>query len=536
MRTSKSIVKQRLLSLLMLFAMLGSVFSSIPGITAFAAQIDTNATVSLTLDYHLDGVTEPALPASGVTFKLYRVADISPDAQFMLSGDFANYPWDLSNISTNKDWLDLATTISGYVKSDNINYLVDGTTGDDGTLTFSDLNTGLYLIIGDQLEWKSNGKIYTPTPVLISLPNQDAYGEWQYNVTTKIKFDGDNPPPGPTPTPTPTPGPNDPTDPPGPNDPTPTPGPHNPTPTPGPHNPTPTPGPHNPTPTPGPNDPTDPPGPNDPTPTPGPNDPTDPPGPNDPTPTPGPNDPTSRPTQPVPTQKPSRPSSKTSRTAEKVWDDDDNEHLARPAAIVVQLLRNGEVYDTATLDASNNWKHIWTGLSNGYDWAIVESDVPEGYTVLISRNATIFTITNTYHGDHDNNPNGTEPPATQDPSVPTEDPSAPTQEPGGDNPGPDDPSNDPNNPNTPGDTTPSDGDTNTPGDPSFVEQNPDEPFIDNPNIDNPDIPRYQQGSSENPTPKTGDENMIFLWLGLAVLFAAIALWAIYNARDRREQR
>lgn len=86
----------------------------------------------------------------------------------------------------------------------------------------------------------------------------------------------------------------------------------------------------------------------------------------------------------------------TSLTVAKVWKDDDER--TRPASITVTLLRDGAVAGNATLNASNGWKHVWTGLDASHDWTAVERNVPEGYTVGIERNVDMLTITNTGSG------------------------------------------------------------------------------------------------------------------------------------------
>ncbi|WP_428860225.1 sortase [Bifidobacterium dentium] len=68
---------------------------------------------------------------------------------------------------------------------------------------------------------------------------------------------------------------------------------------------------------------------------------------------------------------------------------------ARPGSIQVQLIRDGEVCDTATLAAGNNWKHSWSGLDASHDWLVREKSVPEGYVVAVERDSTDVTITNT---------------------------------------------------------------------------------------------------------------------------------------------
>lgn len=82
------------------------------------------------------------------------------------------------------------------------------------------------------------------------------------------------------------------------------------------------------------------------------------------------------------------------RTVSKVWKNDTVEN--RPRKIIVQLLRNGEVYDEVELNDDNNWTHTWTGLEADYEWHVVEKSVPDSYTVLVDREGAKTVITNTY--------------------------------------------------------------------------------------------------------------------------------------------
>lgn len=97
----------------------------------------------------------------------------------------------------------------------------------------------------------------------------------------------------------------------------------------------------------------------------------------------------------------------------KVWDDSGHAS-GRPESITVQLLKNGKVYDTVTLNKANNWRYTWDNLPK-YDtdgslieWRIVETAVG-GYTVSITQNGITTVITNT---------NKTNPPAPDKPSQP----------------------------------------------------------------------------------------------------------------------
>lgn len=82
-----------------------------------------------------------------------------------------------------------------------------------------------------------------------------------------------------------------------------------------------------------------------------------------------------------------------SREVIKVWRDNNNVQN-RPLLVKVQLLCNGEPYDTVQLSPTNNWSHTWTGLDASCDWRVVELEVPEGYTVVIDREGISFVVVN----------------------------------------------------------------------------------------------------------------------------------------------
>ncbi len=77
----------------------------------------------------------------------------------------------------------------------------------------------------------------------------------------------------------------------------------------------------------------------------------------------------------------------------KIWRDAGHES-ERPQEIVVQLLRDGELYGTAILNEANSWRTAWEGLDAASHWTVVES-VPEGYTVEIVREGGTFVVVNT---------------------------------------------------------------------------------------------------------------------------------------------
>lgn len=143
--------------------------------TAYAySRIDTEKETSLTLEYDF----------ADVMFRIYRVAEVSDAAQYTLTGEFAGYPVDLTSPGS-ETWRTLANTLNGYVERDKISPLAENKTDADGNLTFAGLQTGLYLVIGEEFE--SGDYRYAPTAFLLNLPDLTTSDEWEYHPVVQPK-------------------------------------------------------------------------------------------------------------------------------------------------------------------------------------------------------------------------------------------------------------------------------------------------------------------------------------------------------------
>ena len=83
----------------------------------------------------------------------------------------------------------------------------------------------------------------------------------------------------------------------------------------------------------------------------------------------------------------------TSLTIKKVWNTDASTEAAD--RVTVQLLYNGNVIKTATLNALNNWQVTYTDMPESDAYSIKEIDVPKGFTATYSQAGYVFTVTNT---------------------------------------------------------------------------------------------------------------------------------------------
>lgn len=84
------------------------------------------------------------------------------------------------------------------------------------------------------------------------------------------------------------------------------------------------------------------------------------------------------------------------REVVKIWKDEGYEDR-RPYEIKIQLLRDGELYETVTLNAQNKWKYVWDELDANRTWKVTEEEL-SGYSVEILQDNERYIVTNTYKG------------------------------------------------------------------------------------------------------------------------------------------
>ncbi|WP_087165938.1 Cna B-type domain-containing protein [Lachnoclostridium sp. An131] len=77
---------------------------------------------------------------------------------------------------------------------------------------------------------------------------------------------------------------------------------------------------------------------------------------------------------------------KTSVTVNKVWEDHNNPNRPSSVSVTLQYKKSDDIaytdYATVNLSAGNNWSYTWPNLpKTGYDYRVVEKDVPNKYQV-----------------------------------------------------------------------------------------------------------------------------------------------------------
>lgn len=204
----------------------------------------------------------------------------------------------------------------------------------------------------------------------------------------------------------------------------------------------------------------------------------------------------------------------TDRMVQKVWKDD-GQKAKRPEAITVQLMKDKTVFETVTLNEANGWRYLWEDLGADALWQIVEKDVPDGYTVQIEEQGSVFVITNTIEPDR--------------PDTPSDDPDDPPDK---------YPENPPKTPDDPDNPTPPTPEIDIPDEdvPQGSFDIPDEgvPTGDVPESDIPDIPNDLVEIPGDPVPLTFLPQTGMLWWPVPLLATAGMLCYLFGwLKNRR---
>lgn len=172
-----------LLALLVLAVLL---LAAAPGAAWARGAIDVDATCELAV------ANAPADESGGAAFSLYRVAAVNEvgDA-YTPCADFADYAVNLMP-ENDGDWRALAQTLSAYAARDGVSPVATGVADASGALSFSGLETGLYLLVG--APYVSEGVTFSTDPLLIQLPDlveaadsTSGSDEWVYNAKAVLK-------------------------------------------------------------------------------------------------------------------------------------------------------------------------------------------------------------------------------------------------------------------------------------------------------------------------------------------------------------
>ena len=150
-------------------------------------QLQQECTLALTC--HVNGE-----PMTGVEFQIFKVAGMTRDVQFTLTGGFEDYEGlDANQIRSslgNVDWPKAAEALCQYAVSKKLSPAAEMTVDEDGTATAKKLSVGLYLVVGaasrSGTEYSDGESYYRPAPFLVSLPHWSD-GQWKFDLSGAAK-------------------------------------------------------------------------------------------------------------------------------------------------------------------------------------------------------------------------------------------------------------------------------------------------------------------------------------------------------------
>lgn len=164
-------------------------------VMCFVTNASALDSIDLTKEIELNIFFEEDTPLVGAEFSLYKVCDVSEDAEYTLTSDFEDCSVDFNAHFDN--WEALAVTYAGYVAYNNIQPVDTNTTNSNAVAHFPNeqdrLEAGLYLV-SPEVHVQDN-ETYTSDPFLLALPSEDTENDqWLYSVNVKPKITkGDQP-------------------------------------------------------------------------------------------------------------------------------------------------------------------------------------------------------------------------------------------------------------------------------------------------------------------------------------------------------
>jgi len=128
----------------------------------WAVPVDLSAASdkSITLECKKDDVI-----LKGMRWKIYRAGERGGEG-FVLTGDFAECQADLGDMSV-ENISHAAQTLESFAIMKQLGALAEGSTANNGAVTFSGLDDGLYLAVGYPVE--DGAYYYEPSPLLMEV-------------------------------------------------------------------------------------------------------------------------------------------------------------------------------------------------------------------------------------------------------------------------------------------------------------------------------------------------------------------------------
>lgn len=166
-------------------------------ISVFAIENEGAITVSLKYDEK---------PINGAEFTLYKIASYDKD-KLSNTSNFKNYELNFEDI-TDENTNTIIEDLLKYIDKNDIKSENSMKTQSNGKLTFRDLEDGMYLVVGNNLDSEDGKSVYISQPSLVTIPtkieDEESYGvmiepkcdyrDYIDNLKVIKKWDDDNNP------------------------------------------------------------------------------------------------------------------------------------------------------------------------------------------------------------------------------------------------------------------------------------------------------------------------------------------------------
>ena len=146
-------------------------------VQVFAAEsVDLERACSLTLHY-----TQRDAALAGQEIALYRAGDVHENGTYALT---LAYPVEIQGITSEAEWQEAAATLSAYLTADAVAPHYTATTDETGTVSFTGLTPGLYLIRGLSAAVPEGKCVFADS--FLFLPRNES-GSYTYDVDANPK-------------------------------------------------------------------------------------------------------------------------------------------------------------------------------------------------------------------------------------------------------------------------------------------------------------------------------------------------------------
>ena len=123
---------------------------------------------------------------SDMSWKIYKVGE-RRSGKFTLTDEFANYPVDMSGLST-ENIRGIAQALESFIIGDRIKALAENVTDNDGNVVFEGLDKGLYLAVAKKVQ--KEPITYMATPLLFEIKEDGSAEEAFPKIYSVITLHG----------------------------------------------------------------------------------------------------------------------------------------------------------------------------------------------------------------------------------------------------------------------------------------------------------------------------------------------------------